>query len=100
MPVPTPSSPNAADIRDNVARQRFELDAEGLTAFSDYRRDDGVLIIRHTEVPAALNGKGIGSRLVRGVLDRARAEGVKVKPLCPFVKGYIDKHPEYADLLA
>ncbi|MDI1346996.1 MAG: GNAT family N-acetyltransferase [Pseudolabrys sp.] len=88
------------DVRDNSARQRFELDAEGHVAFSEYMRADGVIEIRHTEVPPALNGKGIGSRLVRGLLDLVRAEGVKVRPRCPFVRGYIEKHPEYADLVA
>jgi predicted GNAT family acetyltransferase len=88
------------DVRDNKARSRFELDLEDHVAFSEYRRADGVLTVMHTEVPAALNGKGIGSRLVRGLLDLARAEGAKVRPRCPFVKGYIDKHPEYSDLLA
>lgn len=88
------------DVRDNPARQRFELDAEGHVAFSEYRRSAGILTIMHTEVPPALNGKGIGSRLVRGLLERARAEGAKVRPLCPFVRAYIQKHPEYADLLA
>jgi hypothetical protein len=87
-------------VRDNTERHRFELDALGHTSFSDYKRADGVLTIMHTEVPATLNGQGIGSKLVRGLLDLARAEGAKVKPLCPFVKAYIAKHPEYADLLA
>jgi predicted GNAT family acetyltransferase len=87
-------------VRNNIERHRFEFDAEGYIAFSDYKRADGVLTIMHTEVPAALNGKGIGSKLVRGLLELVRAQGVKVKPLCPFVKTYIDKHPEYADLLA
>jgi hypothetical protein len=87
-------------VRDNIERHRFELDAQGHTAFSDYKRADGVLTIMHTEVPAALNGKGIGSKLVAGLLELARAEGAKVKPLCPFVKAYIAKHAEYADLLA
>jgi len=50
-------------------------------------------------VPAALNGRGIGSALVRGILDRARAQGLKVVPICPFVKAYLAKHEEYADLL-
>ena len=88
------------DVRDNAARHRFELDAEGHIAFSQYKRAGGVIDIMHTEVPPALNGKGIGSRLVRGLLDLARAEGAKVRPLCPFVRSYIDKHPEYADLVA
>ncbi len=52
----------------------------------------------HTEVPKELGGKGIGSALARGLLDIARAQGLKVVPKCPFVAGYIGKHPEYADL--
>ena len=86
-------------VRDNVERHRFELDAEGHVAFSNYRRDGETLIVMHTEVPAELNGKGIGSALVRGLLDIARAQKLKVRPLCPFVSGYIAKHPEYADLV-
>ncbi len=86
-------------VRDNPERHRFELDADGHVAFSNYRRDGSTITIMHTEVPAALNGRGIGSALVRGMLDLARAQGLKVVPLCPFVKAYIGKHREYADLL-
>jgi predicted GNAT family acetyltransferase len=89
--------PNA--VRDNPQLHRFELDAEGLVAFSNYKRDGKTLTIMHTEVPPALNGKGIGSALARGLLDIARAEDMKIVPLCPFVAAYITKHPEYADLL-
>jgi len=90
----------ANTVRDNAARHRFEFDVDGHLAFSNYRRDGATLTILHTEVPAALGGRGIGSALVRGLLDIARAQGLKVKPRCPFVAAYIDKHPEYADLLA
>lgn len=86
-------------VRDNESLHRFELEAEGHIAFSNYRRDGGTLTVLHTEVPAALNGRGIGSALVRGLLDIARAQGLKVRPLCPFVAAYIGKHPEYADLV-
>lgn len=86
-------------VRDNQDRHRFELDADGHVAFSNYRREGNILIVLHTEVPAALNGRGIGSALARGLLDIARAQGLKVRPLCPFVAAYIAKHPEYADLL-
>ncbi|MBI2717006.1 MAG: N-acetyltransferase [Rhizobiales bacterium] len=86
------------NVRDNTERRRFELATDGHIAFSEYRRDGGVLTVMHTEVPPALNGKGIGSALVRGLLDIARTQGLKVVPKCPFVAGYIDKHPEYADL--
>jgi predicted GNAT family acetyltransferase len=88
-----------SDVRDNTERHRFELDAEGHVAFSNYKRDDGIITIMHTEVPKELNGKGIGSALVRGLLNIVRSQGLKVVPLCPFVAGYIGKHPEYADLL-
>jgi predicted GNAT family acetyltransferase len=90
--------PNA--VRDNPQLRRFELDAGGHVAFSNYKRDGKTLTIMHTEVPAALNGKGIGSALVRGVLDLARAQDLKIVPLCPFVAAYIAKHAEYSDLLA
>ncbi|MGB6350105.1 MAG: GNAT family N-acetyltransferase [Pseudolabrys sp.] len=88
----------ASNVRDNRERHRFELDADGHIAFSNYKRSDGVLTILHTEVPKELEGHGVGSVLVRGVLDTARAEGLKVVPICPFVKAYMDRHPEYADL--
>lgn len=86
------------DVHDNTERQRFELGLDGHTAFADYRRADGVLTIMHTEVPKELNGRGIGSRLVRGLLDIAREQGLEVRPVCLFVTSYMDKHPEYADL--
>jgi predicted GNAT family acetyltransferase len=88
----------ATSVRDNTERQRFELEADGHVAFSNYSRAGNVLTILHTEVPKALEGRGIGSSLTRGVLDTARSQGLKVNALCPFAKGYIERHPEYADL--
>jgi hypothetical protein len=87
------------NVRDNTERQRFELDADGHVAFSNYKRSGGLLTILHTEVPKELEGRGIGSTLVRGVLDIARAQGLKVHAVCPFVKTYLDRHPDYSDLL-
>jgi len=86
------------NVRDNAERHRFELDADGHVAFSNYKRIDGVLTILHTEVPKALEGHGIGSALISGVLNTARAEGLKVNAVCPFVKAYLERHSEYADL--
>ena len=88
----------ASNVRDNTERHRFELDADGHVAFSNYRRNNNVLTLLHTEVPKELEGRGIGSALIRGVLDTARSQGLKVNALCPFTKGYIERHPEYADL--
>jgi uncharacterized protein len=86
------------NVRDNTERHRFELDAHGHIAFSNYRRSGTLLTILHTEVPKELEGRGIGSTLARGILDLARAQNLKVDAVCPFVKAYLDRHPEYADL--
>jgi uncharacterized protein len=86
------------NVRDNTELNRFELDADGHIAFSNYKRSDGLLTILHTEVPKELEGRGIGSALVRGLLEIARAQGLKVHAVCPFVKSYLDRHPEYSNL--
>jgi len=64
------------NVRDNAERHRFELDADGHVAFSNYRRDGRTIVIMHTEVPKELNGRGIGSALTRMLLDDARAAGI------------------------
>lgn len=86
-------------VRDNTALHRFELDADGHTAVAYYTLAPGVITFNHTEVPPALEGHGIGSALVRGALDAARAQELKVVAKCPFVSAYIAKHLEFADLL-
>ena len=88
-----------SDIVDNKADHRFELAVEGHIAATYYSIADGVITFIHTEVPPELGGKGIGSQLIKGALDQVRADGLKVIAQCPFVKAYIDKHPDYADLL-
>jgi uncharacterized protein len=88
------------EVQDNAAAQRFELAVEGETAFVDYRRRGGVVTMLHAEVPAALSGRGAGSRLVRGALDIVRARGETVVPQCSFVAWFIAQNPAYRDLLA
>ena len=88
-----------AEVTDNPTRSRFELDVEGSVAFVDYARDANRLVLVHTEVPAALAGKGVGSALAKGVLDEARRRGFTVAPQCAFMASYIDRHPAYRDLL-
>ena len=87
-------------VRDNPAERRYEMVVEGGIAFANYRADDKTVAIAHTEVPAALNGRGLGTDLVRGALDLVRSSGRKVVPRCPFVSAFIRRHPEYRDLLA
>ena len=88
-----------SEIVNNRAHHRFELEVDGHIAATYYELDGGVITFVHTEVPPELGGKGIGSRLIKGALDQVRAAGLRVIAQCPFVKAYIDKHPEYADLL-
>lgn len=90
----------AGTVRNNTAQRRFELDEGGRTSFATYRLASGVITFLHTEVPPALSGRGIGSRLIRGALEFARAQGLKVVPQCPFVAAYMAKHPEFNDMLA
>lgn len=87
-------------VTDNAAEGRYEMGVGGKTAVVGYNRKDGILYLTHTEVPEELEGQGIGSKLVKHVLDKARSDGEKVAPWCPFVRAYIDRHPEYEDLVA
>jgi uncharacterized protein len=87
-------------VRDNKGQRRFELDVEGQIAFANYRETPQALIITHTETPRALRGRGIASELVKGALQLIRADGHKVIAGCGFVVDYLDKHPEYRDLMA
>jgi predicted GNAT family acetyltransferase len=86
-------------VSNNPALSRYELAVDGHYAATYYDIAGGLITFVHTEVPAELGGKGIGSKLVQGALDQVRAAGLKVIAQCPFVKAWIDKHPDYADLL-
>jgi predicted GNAT family acetyltransferase len=88
------------DFRDNTTLHRYELAVDGHIAFVRYTRKPGVITFVHTEVPEALAGRGIGGKIARLVLDAARADGVKVVPVCPFIAAWMKKHPEYDDLRA
>lgn len=88
------------DVRNNPQKCRYELDVDGHIAAAYYTLKDGVVTFTHTEVPKELEGRGIGSKLVKGALEQVRAQGLKIIPQCPFVNAYIGKHPEFADLRA
>jgi hypothetical protein len=85
-------------IRDNPSRHRYETEVDGHVAYVVYRRESGVITFVHTEVPKELSGRGVGSALARHVLEAARAEGLKVVPMCPFIAAWMKKHPEFDDL--
>jgi uncharacterized protein len=87
-------------LTDNVARHRFELGVGGASGFIDYRRSGSTLFLNHAEVPAALSGRGVGTRLVKETLDLIRARGERMVPACPFVRAFMRRNPAYADLSA
>ena len=86
-------------VINNTDQRRFELETSSGLAIADYRVSGDKLTIFHTEVPAALRGRGIGCRLVKGALEEVRKLGLKVVPQCWFVREYIDRNSEFADLL-
>ena len=97
------SAPDPADeirVADNPAEGRYEAWLGDVVAgFSEYKVRPGRLIFTHTIVEPAFEGRGIGSKLVSEELADARGRGLKVTPLCPFVRAYIRRHPEYEDMV-
>ncbi len=89
-------------VTNNAERNRFEIHTEDgrLAGFAEYVERDGTRDFVHTVVRDEFEGQGIGSKLPRAALDQTRADGVKVVATCPFIKGWVDKHPDYQDLLA
>jgi predicted GNAT family acetyltransferase len=86
-------------VTNAEAKHRFELEEEGGTAFVTYLLEGETITFTHTIVPKELEGRGLGSRLVKGALDEAREQGLKVVPACSFVRHYIERHPDYEDLV-
>jgi len=83
----------------NEKRSRFETTVDGTTAFLTYHRNGKRLVLIHTEVPESLEGKGVGSAIVRFALDYARTNDLTVVPQCPFVRAYLERHPDEAATL-
>ena len=86
-------------VMHNEAESRFEVALDNKVAVVDYRKMNGVyLAVTHTGVPKEYEGQGIAAKLTKALLDYARANGLKVKPLCSYARVYMDRHPEYEDL--
>lgn len=82
-----------------VVNGRFELDRQGKTAYLEYNLAGNVLQLVHTEVPPESRGLGLATELAKSALDWARENHVKVDVICPVVMAYLDKHPEYSNLV-
>lgn len=88
------------DVVDDEAATRFEITANGLVAELVYRRNGRRLVLIHTGVPAELEGRGLGGTLVRAAIDRAARDGLTIVPLCPFARGWLERHADVAARVA
>jgi predicted GNAT family acetyltransferase len=88
-----------SEVVNNESAQQFEVVVDGATAFLRYAKSHDGIHLLHTEVPPQLGGRGIGAILATAALDHAKDAGLKVTPICPFVKKYLERHSEYAPLL-
>lgn len=86
-------------VRDNEAEERYEAGVKGHLAFIAYERAGDTITLIHTEVPKELEGHGIAGKLAQTALEDARARGLTVVPLCPYVQSYIRRHQEYLPLV-
>jgi uncharacterized protein len=90
----------STEVINNEAGQRYEIHVDGaLAGFAEYRLRPDALVFTHTEIFDEYEGQGLGGKLARGALDDARTRGARVRPLCPFMAAYIDRHPAYQDLV-
>jgi predicted GNAT family acetyltransferase len=98
--MPNPAAPTPLAIEHLADSGRFEVVVDGELGELDYRLDAGVMAITHTAVAPRLQGRGIAAALTHAALDHARAAGWKVRPLCSYARGYMQRHPETSALLA
>lgn len=102
MTEPTTPAPDESDliVSDAPDASRYEARVgDDLAGFANYTRSGRMMVVTHTEVEPAYEGRGVGGTLVRAALDDVRAKGLQVVPVCPFFAGWIDRHPEYQDLV-
>lgn len=88
------------EVRKNEAQQRYELvEGSEVLGFAEFRPVGDAIMLPHTEISPAHEGEGLGSQLAKYALDDVQAQGKMVIPMCPFIAGYIRKHPEYVELI-
>lgn len=87
-------------LENNKARSRYEFDLGDDTAYVDYERMGRTIVLTHTFVPEAYEGRGVGRQLVAAVLADIRKQGLKIVPLCSFIAIYIERHPIWRDMLS
>ena len=88
------------DIQHNESESRFETTIDGEVAFAEYETESDSIVLTHTIVPRKIEKRGVGSAIIRHALDYARRENLKVVPQCGFAAAFVERHPEYQDLVA
>ena len=88
-----------SQVQHEKTFHRFAVHFGEATALLAYKEEDDIIYLVHTEVPAEMEGKGIGGQLAKAALNYARENSLKVVARCPFVVSYLQRHPEYADLV-
>jgi uncharacterized protein len=92
--------PTEPRVTDNPDERRYELWLGTTRAgLIEYLAEPDTVLLVHTEIDPAFAGQGLGERLVAGAIDDLRARGLKLVPLCPFVRAYLRRHPDQADLV-
>lgn len=95
-----PTAQPSVEVEDVPDRERYVVALDGEPAgFAQYVRRGGRTIFVHTEIDPQFEGHGLGSALAKGALDHERSEGHPIVPLCSFIRAYVDRHPEYMDLV-
>jgi len=89
----------SVQVRRNEGEEQFETELGAGKAVLTYAEQNGKLYLLHTEVPEEMEGHGIGSALVRSAMEYARGQDVKVVPFCPFARSWLERHPDYADMV-
>lgn len=95
-----PAQQDSPELINNMQNHHFEMNFDGRVAFIDYKQNSDVLTLNHTEVPNELQGNGFGKQLVEGALQYIDENHLKLIPLCPFVFGYLRRHPQWKRLMA
>lgn len=88
-------NPDDLNVVNNEAKQRYEVEVDGQMAFAQYSIAGKNVVFTHTEVPVELEGRGIASKLAQVALDDVVARGMKIQPLCPFIRNYVKNHAQY-----
>ena len=87
-------------IEDSPSKNRYQAWlGEEFAAWSEYEKDDGRIVFTHTVVRPKFEGRGIGSRLAKFAVDDARDRGLRITPVCPFIRSWLERHDEYDSIV-